>query len=86
MKRKVKKLCRARGVPLEVVAGKYLGRGEGVGLFGRGWLDINTLKKHYLSLTERSERIQQLRNQVHEYSLRFNEETILQIQRIYLIQ
>jgi hypothetical protein len=61
------------GVPLEVVAGKYLGRGEGIGLMGRGWLDINTLKKHYLSLTERSERIQNLRRQVQAYSVRFNE-------------
>ena len=61
------------GVPLEVVAGKFLGRGEGVGLFGRGWLDINTLKKHYLSLTERSERIRKLRKQVETYSLRFNQ-------------
>jgi hypothetical protein len=64
------------GVPLEVVAGKYLGRGEGIGIFGRGWLDINTLKKHYLSLTERSERIQRLRKQVQAYSLRFNERSI----------
>jgi len=65
------------GVPLEVVAGKYLGRGEGRGLMGRIWLDINTIKKHYLSLTERSERIQQLRKQVQMYSLRFNEKRIL---------
>lgn len=63
-------------LPLEVVAGKYLGRGEGIGLFGRGWLDINTLKKHYLSLTERSERIQNLRKQVQAYSLRFNEKPL----------
>ena len=59
-------------VPLEVVAGKYHGRGEGSGLFGRIWLDINTIKKHYLSLTERSERIQNLRTQVKTYSQRFN--------------
>lgn len=64
------------GVPLEVVAGKYLGRGEGIGLMGRGWLDINTLKKHYLSLTERSERVQNLRKQVQAYSLRFNEKPL----------
>ena len=63
-------------IPLEVVAGKYLGRGEGLGLMGRGWLDINTLKKHYLSLTERSERIQQLRRQVRNYATRFNENMI----------
>lgn len=63
-------------IPLEVVAGKYLGRGEGIGLMGRGWLDINTLKKHYLSLTERSERIQKLRRQVRNYAIRFNENMI----------
>jgi len=60
------------GVPLEVVAGQYLGRGEGIGLMGRGWLDINTIKKHYLSLTQRSERFQKLMQQVHDYSHRFN--------------
>lgn len=59
-------------VKLEVVAGQYLGRGEGVGLMGRGWLDINTIKKHYLSLTQRSEKFQQTMNKVQEYSLRFN--------------
>lgn len=59
-------------VPLEVVAGKYLGKNEAVGLMGRVWLDINTIKKHYLSLTERSERIQKLRLQVQRYSFRFN--------------
>jgi len=65
-------------VPLEVVAGQYLGRGEGIGLMGRGWLDINTIKKHYLSLTQRSERIQKLRSQVRMYSERFNEKLIFQ--------
>jgi len=70
------------GVPLEVVAGKYLGRGEGIGLMGRGWLDINTLKKHYLSLTERSERIQNLRKQVQAYSIRFNERPVVADQLI----
>ena len=65
-------------IPLEVVAGQYLGRGEGLGLMGRGWLDINTIKKHYLSLTERSERFQKLRNQVRIYSERFNEKLIFQ--------
>jgi len=65
-------------VALEVVAGQYLGRGEGIGLMGRGWLDINTIKKHYLSLTQRSERIQKLRSQVRMYSERFNERLIFQ--------
>ncbi|NIO36595.1 hypothetical protein GTO27_02720 [Candidatus Bathyarchaeota archaeon] len=59
-------------VPLEVVAGQYLGQGEGIGLMGRIWLDINTIKKHYLSLTQRSERFKKLRQQVTEYSHKFN--------------
>ena len=59
-------------VKLEVVAGQYLGRGEGVGLMGRGWLDINTIKKHYLSLTQRSERFQKIMEKVRVYSQRFN--------------
>jgi hypothetical protein len=65
------------GVPLEVTCGKYIGRGEGIGLMGRGWLDINTVKKHYLSLTERSERIRRLRKQVQAYSIRFDEKSIV---------
>lgn len=32
-------------IPLEVVAGQFLGQGEGIGLMGRGWLDINVIKK-----------------------------------------
>jgi hypothetical protein len=58
-------------VPLEVVAGQYLGQGEGIGLMGRGWLDINTIKKHYLSLTARSDRFKELEQQVRDYSGRF---------------
>ena len=60
------------GIPLEVVAGQYIGRGEGIGLMERGWLDINTIKKHHLSLTQRSERFQELMQQVQQYSTRFN--------------
>jgi hypothetical protein len=58
-------------IPLEVVAGQYLGKGEGIGLMGRGWLDVNVIKKHYLSLTSRSKRIKKLQNQVREYSSTF---------------
>jgi hypothetical protein len=59
-------------IPLEVVAGQFIGRGEGIGLMGRGWLDINVIKKHYLSLTQRSERFKKLRDNVRAYSERFN--------------
>jgi hypothetical protein len=59
-------------IPLEVVGGQYLGKGEGIGLMGRGWLDINVIKKYYLSLTGRSERFRKLEKQVHTYSNRFN--------------
>jgi hypothetical protein len=58
-------------IPLEVVAGQFLGQNEGVGLMGRGWLDINTIRKYYLSLTQRSERFRKLERQVHRYSNRF---------------
>lgn len=59
-------------IPVEVVAGKYLGQGEGVGLMGRIWLDVNTITKYYLSLSERSDRMKEYRKQVTEYSQRFN--------------
>lgn len=62
-------------IPLEVVGGQYIGKSEGVGSMGRGWLDINVIKKHYLSLTSRSERMQKLQNQVRVYSQRFNGHT-----------
>lgn len=60
------------GISLEVIAGEYLGHGEGIGLTGRGWLDINTIKKHYLSLTQRSEGFKRLLRQIRLYSRRFN--------------
>lgn len=59
------------GMPLEVVAGQYLSRGEGIGLVGRGWLSIETIRKYYLSLTRRSKRFQELRDQVRDYSTCF---------------
>jgi hypothetical protein len=55
-------------VPLEVVAGQYLGRGEGLGLCGRIWLNIDTIKKHYLSLTQRSTKFQKIRDNITNYS------------------
>jgi len=58
-------------IPLETVAGEFLGQSEGLGLMGRGWLDINVIKKYYLSLTRRSERFRKLEKQVHTYSNRF---------------
>lgn len=60
------------GVPLEIVAGQFQGHGEGLGLVGRGWLSIDIIKKHYLSLTQRSERFKKLRRQITTYSERFN--------------
>lgn len=59
-------------VPLEVVAGQYLGRGEGIGLVDRIWLSTDTIKKYYLSLTQRSERFQKIKAQIIEYSKRLN--------------
>jgi hypothetical protein len=60
------------GVPLEVVAGQYLGHDEGKGLVGRGWLNTDTIKKHYLCLTEKSEKFRQIRQQITLYSQKFN--------------
>jgi len=58
--------------PLEVVAGEYLGGSEAIGIVGRVWLDINTIKKHYLSLTARSKRIQKIRDRIGKYARQFN--------------
>lgn len=55
-------------VPLEVVAGQYLGQGEGVGLVGRIWLKVDTIKDYYLSLTRRSTKFQKIMNQIRKYS------------------
>lgn len=60
------------GIRLEIVGGQYLGHGRGVGLMGRGWLDINVIRKHYLSLTARSSRFQKQRERVRNYSSRFS--------------
>jgi hypothetical protein len=59
-------------VPLEVVCGEYLGGSEGIGLVGRGWLDTNVVKTHYLSLTQHSERFKQVRAQITNYAKQFN--------------
>jgi len=59
---------------LEVVAGQDLGKGEGLGLVGRGWKSVDIIKKHYLSLTQRSDRYQQMLSKVREYSKQFNGE------------
>jgi len=42
------------------------------GLIGRIWLSTDTIKKHYLSLTQRSERYKRLLQQVEKYSVKFN--------------
>jgi len=65
-------LCWEAGIPLEVVAGQDLGKGEGLGLVGRGWKSIDVIKKHYLSLTQRSDRYQQMLAKVRDYSKQFN--------------
>lgn len=60
-------------VPLEIVGGLDLGASEGIGLCGRGWLDVNVIKKYYLSMTARSPRFQKTRDQITAYSHIFNE-------------
>lgn len=59
-------------VPLEILAGEYLKGGEGIGLVGRGWLSLDTIKKHYLSLTQRSKRFKKLKRKVERYSQLFD--------------
>ena len=59
-------------VPLEVVAGQYLGQGEGLGLVGRIWLTTDIIKKHYLSLTQRSTRYKNMLSKIREYARQFN--------------
>ena len=59
-------------VPLEIVGGLDLGGSEGIGLCGRGWLDVNVIKKYYLSMTARSPRFQKTRDQITAYSQIFN--------------
>jgi hypothetical protein len=59
-------------VPLEIVGGQDLGGSEGIGLCGRGWLDVNVIKKYYLSMTARSPRFQKTRDQITAYSHIFN--------------
>ena len=56
------------GVPLEIVAGQFLGNDEGIGLEGRGWLDINVIRKYYLSLSQRSHRFQKIQQGVRDYA------------------
>lgn len=58
-------------VPLEIVAGQDLGRGEAMGLVGRVWLSVDTIKKYYLSLTQRSDRFKKIEKQIREYSTQF---------------
>jgi hypothetical protein len=65
-------LCWEAGISLEVVAGQDLGNQEGLGLVGRGWLSTDTIKKYYLSLTQRSPKYQEMLAQVAEYASQFN--------------
>jgi len=60
------------GVPMEIVAGQYKGRGEGEGLVGRIWKSLDIMKKHYLSLTRKSARYQKIRRKITKYSHQFN--------------
>jgi len=59
-------------VPLEVVAGQYVGQSEGLGLVGRIWLTTDIIKKHYLSMTQRSARYKKMLAHIREYATQFN--------------
>jgi hypothetical protein len=52
------------GASVEDIAGEYKGGNEGSGNMGRGWLDINTIWKYYLTYSARSQRFQKKKRQV----------------------
>lgn len=61
------------GVPMEIVAGSAgKGEHEGEGLVGRIWRSLDIMRKHYLSLTQRSDRYLEIMREVNEYNQRFN--------------
>jgi len=60
------------GIPVEVVAGKYLGGNEGLGLMGRIWLRTETITRYYLMLSENSPKMKEYLQQVKTYSAKFN--------------
>lgn len=65
-------LCWEAGIPIEVVAGDWLGGQEGNGLCGRIWKSTDTIKKYYLTLNKRSKRMEQIYDKVREYAHQFN--------------
>lgn len=65
-------LCWEAGISLEVVAGQHIGKNEGLGLVGRGWLSTDTIKKYYLSLTQRSPKYREMLAKVADYAKQFN--------------
>ena len=65
-------LCWDADISLEVVAGQHIGKSEGLGLVGRCWLSTDTIKKYYLSLTQRSPKYQRMLAKVAEYASQFN--------------
>jgi len=65
-------LCWEAGIPIEVVAGDYLGGQEGNGLCGRIWLSTDTIKKYYLALNKRSKRMDAIYEKVKGYAEQFN--------------
>lgn len=68
-------LCWEAGIPIEVVAGDWLGGQEGNGLCGRIWKSTDTIKKYYLALNKRSKRMAKIYEKVKEYAHQFNGET-----------
>jgi len=54
----------------EDIAGEYKGGTEGSGNMGRGWLDINTIWKYYLTYSARSQRFQRKKRQVKTFCRR----------------
>jgi len=65
-------LCWEAGIPIEVVAGDWLGGQEGNGLCGRIWKSTDTIKRYYLALNKRSKRMAKIYGKAKLYAKQFN--------------
>lgn len=69
-------MCWEAEIPIEVVAGDWLGGIEGNGLCGRIWKSTDTIKKFYLTLNKRSKRMDKIYGKAKLYARQFNGEGV----------